>query len=74
MATDPSGKRWSIEVKTTDAHSSKHWKQCLENSKTDGYPPMLMWHCKNMGAKGWLVFRDGRWYDTDSFEALCKVP
>jgi hypothetical protein len=60
-ATAPDGIRYSIEVKYTDSHSSKHWKQCKKNAETDGLPPMLMWRPKNVGTSDWLVLRNGKW-------------
>lgn len=60
-ATDPDGQRYSIEVKYTDAHYSKHWKQCKKNAIDDGLPPMLMWRPKNVGSNNWLVLRDKHW-------------
>lgn len=58
LAADPDGQVWAVEVKATQAISTAHRKQAMEQGKKARLPWMLVSTIHNTGC--WLVQRQGK--------------
>lgn len=58
VATDPSGKTWSVEVKNTVGITTAHRAAAMARAKASRLPWMLMSSIAGTGC--WLVQRQGR--------------
>jgi Holliday junction resolvase-like predicted endonuclease len=58
VATDPSGRTWSVEVKNTVSITTAHRSAAMARAKASRLPWMLMSSIAGTGC--WLVQRQGR--------------